>query len=49
MALLTLIPLVGRVWFSIDAGCLRGTLGPNRFGADPTGDDRFPAMRAAPF
>jgi uncharacterized membrane protein YhaH (DUF805 family) len=23
------------IWFFIEFGCMRGTIGPNRFGADP--------------
>lgn len=30
------IPIVGPLWAFVEAGCLRGTLGPNRFGPDPT-------------
>lgn len=33
--LLLLIPVIGAVWFVIELGCLRGTPGANRFGADP--------------
>ncbi len=35
--LIILVPLAGPVWFFIDAGCLPGTQGQNRFGADPIG------------
>ena len=31
-----LIPLAGPIWAFIEAGCLRGTVGQNRFGGDPT-------------
>nr|WP_075091068.1 DUF805 domain-containing protein [Haloferula sp. BvORR071] len=34
--LIYLIPFVGAVWTLIECGCLRGTVGPNEFGADPT-------------
>jgi len=34
--LLLLIPLVGAIWGFIVLGCLRGTVGDNRFGPDPT-------------
>lgn len=34
--LIALIPLIGAVWAFIENGCLRGTVGPNRFGDDPT-------------
>jgi uncharacterized membrane protein YhaH (DUF805 family) len=33
--LIQLIPIVGQVWFFVEAGCLRGTVGSNRFGPDP--------------
>jgi uncharacterized membrane protein YhaH (DUF805 family) len=33
--LVQLIPIVGSVWFFVEAGCLRGTVGSNRFGPDP--------------
>lgn len=33
--LVNLIPLVGGLWVLIECGCLRGTDGANRFGADP--------------
>ncbi len=35
--LVFLIPLIGVLWTLIANGLLRGTLGPNRFGADLTG------------
>lgn len=30
-----LIPLIGQLWVLLELGFLRGTDGPNRFGADP--------------
>jgi len=33
--LITLVPLIGVLWALIENGCLRGTRGDNRFGADP--------------
>ncbi|MEA1652308.1 DUF805 domain-containing protein [Nitrospirillum sp. BR 11164] len=33
--LVYLIPFVGGLWLCIELGCLRGTPGANRFGADP--------------
>ncbi len=30
-----LVPVVGWIWALVENGCLRGTAGPNRFGADP--------------
>lgn len=33
--LIVLIPLVGFIWYVVEAGFLRGTEGPNRFGEDP--------------
>lgn len=34
--LLRLVPIAGPLWIFIEAGCMRGTLGPNRYGPDPT-------------
>jgi uncharacterized membrane protein YhaH (DUF805 family) len=34
---LQLIPVLGFLWSFIEAGCLRGTEGPNRYGPDPLG------------
>jgi uncharacterized membrane protein YhaH (DUF805 family) len=33
--LIGLIPVIGAIWAFIECGCLAGTQGPNRFGADP--------------
>ncbi len=33
--LISLVPLIGGLWFLIECGFLRGTTGRNRFGADP--------------
>ncbi len=33
--LIQLIPLIGGIWFLIEAYFLKGTTGPNRFGEDP--------------
>lgn len=33
--LIQFVPVIGALWYFIEAGCLRGTLGPNRYGADP--------------
>jgi uncharacterized membrane protein YhaH (DUF805 family) len=33
--LLLLVPVLGLIWFIVECGCLKGTDGPNRFGADP--------------
>ena len=35
--LVWLIPLIGWLWTLIGNGALRGSVGANRFGADPTG------------
>ena len=35
--LIIFVPVIGGMWTFIENGCLRGTLGSNRFGADPTG------------
>jgi uncharacterized membrane protein YhaH (DUF805 family) len=34
--LINLIPYVGGIWTLVECGCLRGTLGPNAYGPDPT-------------
>ena len=33
--LVSLIPIIGVLWYAIEIPFLRGTRGPNRFGADP--------------
>lgn len=33
--LVQFIPVIGWLWYLIEAGCLAGTPGPNRFGQDP--------------
>ena len=33
--LIALIPVIGTIWTFVEAGCLKGTEGPNRFGPDP--------------
>lgn len=33
--LIQLIPLIGPIWFLVEAYFLKGTTGPNRFGEDP--------------
>ena len=33
--LIQFVPVIGALWYFIEAGCLRGTAGPNRYGADP--------------
>jgi len=38
--LVWLIPLVGPIWLMIELGCLKGTVGANSFGTDPTLIDR---------
>ena len=30
------IPIAGPIWSFVELGCLRGTVGNNRYGADPT-------------
>ena len=34
--LINLIPLIGAIWAFVETGCLRGTVGPNAYGPDPT-------------
>jgi uncharacterized membrane protein YhaH (DUF805 family) len=36
MILVSMIPLVGPIWTFVECGCLRGTMGPNEYGQDPT-------------
>ena len=36
--LMSLVPVVGPIWLLIECGCLGGTAGSNRFGADPVAD-----------
>jgi uncharacterized membrane protein YhaH (DUF805 family) len=33
--LIGLIPIIGAIWAFVEVGCLKGTTGQNRFGADP--------------
>lgn len=33
--LLTIVPLVGAIWWLVDLGILEGNKGPNKFGPDP--------------
>jgi uncharacterized membrane protein YhaH (DUF805 family) len=41
--LICLVPAIGGLWVLIEAGCLRGTVGGNKYGGDPTGlyDDKL--------
>jgi uncharacterized membrane protein YhaH (DUF805 family) len=34
--LIVLVPFIGGIWMFVEAGCLRGTVGPNNYGPDPT-------------
>lgn len=34
--LINLVPYIGGIWAFIEVGCLRGTIGKNQFGPDPT-------------
>jgi uncharacterized membrane protein YhaH (DUF805 family) len=36
-SLIAFVPVVGGLWTLVECGCLKGTAGPNRFGADPLG------------
>ena len=38
--LVYIIPYIGWLWALIELGCLEGTKGPNRFGADPRDGQR---------
>jgi uncharacterized membrane protein YhaH (DUF805 family) len=31
-----LVPYIGGIWVLVECGCLRGTVGPNKYGPDPT-------------
>ena len=33
--LIVLVPVIGGLWYLIECGFLRGTIGPNAYGADP--------------
>lgn len=34
--LIGFIPIIGAIWAFVECGCLRGTIGDNTYGADPT-------------
>ncbi len=36
-SLIALIPVVGWIWYLVECGILVGTVGQNRYGADPVG------------
>jgi uncharacterized membrane protein YhaH (DUF805 family) len=40
--ILAVINAVIAIWFFIELGCLRGTVGPNRFGPDPLASSAAP-------
>ncbi len=33
--LIVLVPVIGGLWYLIECGFLRGTIGPNAYGPDP--------------
>jgi uncharacterized membrane protein YhaH (DUF805 family) len=33
------------IWAFVELGCLRGTVGPNKYGPDPLAPEQVPAMR----
>ena len=35
--LIVFVPAVGGLWYLIECGFLKGTMGPNKFGSDPLG------------
>jgi len=39
------ITFVVGIWFFVELGCLRGTVGPNQYGPDPLGGDVAVARR----
>ena len=36
--LIGFLPIIGPIWQFVETGCLRGTVGPNAYGDDPTND-----------
>lgn len=34
--LIAFVPIIGGIWAFVECGCLRGTVGPNQYGEDPT-------------
>ncbi len=44
--LIVLVPVIGWIWNFIEAGCLRGTVGPNQFGPDPLPSNGLNPMAA---
>ena len=36
--LIGLVPIIGWIWTFVEAGCLKGAPGPNRFGPNPLGE-----------
>ena len=42
--LIQFVPVIGAIWYFIEAGCLRGTTGPNRFGPDPLTQEFVPSL-----
>ena len=44
--LIAFIPIIGALWFLIECGFLKGTVGPNRFGDDPA---KLPEQALEPF
>lgn len=41
--LIMFVPFIGGIWYFIETGFLRGTVGPNQFGPDPVPSDAVPA------
>ncbi len=42
--LIQFVPVIGPAWFFVEAGCLRGTVGPNQYGPDPLDCSGVPAL-----
>lgn len=42
--LIGLIPIIGGIWAFVECGCLKGTDGPNAYGADPLAPDAKPTV-----
>jgi uncharacterized membrane protein YhaH (DUF805 family) len=44
--LLAFVPIIGWIWYFIEAGCMRGTQEANRFGEDPIDPVIYPNLSA---
>ena len=46
--LMNLLPVIGPIWVFVEAGCLQGTSGDNRFGPDPLASSAAAKPATAP-